>query len=261
MTITTSAVRTAGAASPWVAAQLAGPPRRAPVLHAGRSAVYLDLGGSCLAVLARDAVHVPCGVRTSLPSLPDPGPGGDASVGDGAVGLPGCAVLVTAVVDATVPVLTAGGATWGTARLAERLDGRLDAVRAALPDQTLHRLAAGDPRAVRDLLGLGPGLTPLGDDVLCGWLAAAVASGREALDDVRDAVSDEATLRTTTLSATLLACASRGEAVPQFRAVLAAMAGADRDGLERSAEAVLGIGDTSGAGLLLGALLALGGAR
>jgi Protein of unknown function (DUF2877) len=119
-------------------------------------------------------------------------------------------------------------------------------------------MPSGQPAAVRALLGLGPGLTPLGDDVLCGWLAAAVARRHPALDDLRSTVLVDAPARTTTLSTTLLGCASRGEGVPELRALLGGLARENPAGVEQSVDLLLRVGDTSGAGLLLGALLALG---
>ncbi|MDN5894775.1 MAG: DUF2877 domain-containing protein, partial [Nocardioides sp.] len=68
-----------------------------------------------------------------------------------------------------------------------------------LPGVALADLQHGDPAAVAELLGRGGGLTPLGDDVLFGWIATACAVGR----DERAAVSDEVarrSTRTTTLS-------------------------------------------------------------
>ena len=254
-------VHVAGSASIWVLGQVAGPRREAKVLHAGRSAVYLDLAGTCLAILSARAVQVPCGVRTPLLSLPEVRSGDQALVHDGSVAVPGCEVLVTTIVDTTVPVLTADDATWGGERLA-RLEGKWPvAVPDALPVTALDQLAQGDDRAVRGLLGLGPGLTPLGDDVLCGWLAAAVACRHPHLDAVRSAVALEAGGRTTTLSATLLSCASRGEGVPEFRSLLGGVASRNAPVVEQSADLVLRVGETSGAGLLIGATLALQGAR
>lgn len=255
---TTPAVQVVGSASIWVRGQVAGPRRVAKVLHAGRSAVYLDLDGSCLAVLAGRAVQVPCGVRTALPVLPDVGPGDEVVVVDGSVVMPGCEVVVATLVDTTVPVLTPAAAAWGAAQLA---DQALRSVRAALPATALERLAAGDPRSVAALLGLGAGLTPLGDDVLCGWLATAVASGHPALDALRREVALAAAARTTTLSATLLTCASRGEAVPEFQSLISGMARESSPTVQQAAELLLGVGETSGAGLLLGTRLALEAAR
>lgn len=250
-----------GSASIRVLGQVAGPRRVATVLHAGRSAIYLDLDGSCLAVLAADAVRVPCGVRTSMPALPHAVPGDEVVVHDGSIELPGCEVMLTKLLDTTAPVLTSASVAWGAERLDRCVSPRLADARHTMPDHALSRLAAGDPDSVGALLGLGPGLTPLGDDVLCGWLATAVAHRHPALDDVRSTVLLEAPRRTTTLSATLLDCASRGEGVPEFHGLLSAVAIQDAAAVEQSVDLLLGIGETSGAGLLLGALLALGGRR
>jgi Protein of unknown function (DUF2877) len=98
------------------------------------------------------------------------------------------------------------------------------------------------------LLGHGPGLTPLGDDVLAGWFATRAALG------VPDAVLAGAVRRrlgaTTLLSATLIDCALHGEALPQLAAWL-------RDPCPATRQALLAVGATSGAGLLTGASLAL----
>ena len=246
-----------GSASIWVLGRVAGPRRRGRVLHVGDSAVYLELEGSCLAVLGARAVQVPCGVRTQLPSLPATEAGAEVLVEDGSVVLPGLEVMVTNIVDTTVPVLSAVNAAWGGEVLDELLADRLEGVRAELPGPALAALAEGDAGSVAQLLGLGPGLTPLGDDVLCGWLATAVASRHPALADLRGSVALAATDRTTTLAATLLACASRGEGVPEFRSLLVGINQQNRAVVEQALELMLNIGQTSGAGTLLGALVAL----
>ena len=56
------------------------------------------------------------------------------------------------------------------------------------------------------LAGRGPGLTPLGDDILIGYIGAAALAG----EDV-SALAERAAGKTTALSATLLRCAARGE--------------------------------------------------
>jgi Protein of unknown function (DUF2877) len=109
-----------------------------------------------------------------------------------------------------------------------------------------------DADAVPRLVGRGDGLTPLGDDVLCGWLATHRAAD-VATPDVDAAVRSHAH-RTTLLSATLLDCAINGEVVPEFGAWLSALGTDDEPA---RASAVLAIGATSGAGLLAGARLAL----
>jgi hypothetical protein len=255
---TAPSVHVVGAASIWVLGQVAGPRRDATVLHAGRNAVYLDVDGTCLAVLAARAVQVPCGVRTALPTLPELSSGDKAFVIDGSIEIPGCEVLVTDIVDTTVPVVSAEAAAWGAARITEHAGPRLEAARTALPTAALDRLASGDSRAVTALLGLGAGLTPLGDDVLCGWLASAVSRRHPSLDELRSVVAAAAARRTTTLSATLLGCAARGEGVPEFRTLLSAVASRNGLAVDESVDLILGVGASSGAGLLLGAVLALG---
>lgn len=258
-------VHVVGAASLWVVGQVTAPRRTARVVHAGPDAAYLDLDGTCLGVLAAGAVLVPCGIRTALPTLPPVAPGSEAVVVAGAVELTGTDgaqldVTVTGLVDTTVPVLPDPADT-GRALVdlaADRPDpDRLDPVREALPADALRQLADGDPASVLALLGLGPGLTPLGDDVLAGWLATAVACRHPRLAPVRDAVTAAARRRTTTLSSTLLGCAGRGEVVPDHRSLLQALARGDTEAARPLLDAVLGIGATSGAGMVLGTLLAL----
>ena len=98
------------------------------------------------------------------------------------------------------------------------------------------------------LLGRGPGLTPLGDDVLAGWFTTRAALGRP--DDVLAAAVRRRMGATTLLSATLLDCALRGEALPQLADWLA-------EPTDTTVDALLGVGATSGAGLLAGAELAI----
>jgi hypothetical protein len=107
-----------------------------------------------------------------------------------------------------------------------------------------------DAAAPDALLGCGPGLTPSGDDVLAGYLLGCRAVGRpvptlSGLD------------RTTWLSATLLRHARDGDCVPQFAAVVAALA-ADVP-LGPAVAALLRVGHTSGAALATGLLLAASG--
>jgi hypothetical protein len=109
-----------------------------------------------------------------------------------------------------------------------------------------------DVAAVADLVGRGDGLTPLGDDVLCGWLVAHRAAG-VATPAVDDAVR-RALPRTTTLSATLLECALAGECPNLVAGYLRAIGTPD----ERAARAALeALGHSSGSGLAHGVDLAL----
>jgi hypothetical protein len=172
-------------------------------------------------VLSRSAVPVPCGLRSRLAEVPDD----PAVVAGGVLHLGGVPLPVARLVDVRVPRI----------------------------DPALVRPGGLGVAGVDRLVGLGPGLTPYGDDVLCGWLAVHRAAG--IVTDEVDARVRALAGRTTLLSATLLDCAVRGEVVPAFGAWLVAL-GTPHELV--AADAVLAVGASSGAGLLAGAALALG---
>jgi hypothetical protein len=111
------------------------------------------------------------------------------------------------------------------------------------------------------LLGMGPGLTPSGDDVVMGLLLAlnrCAAGGwdRGDLDQLNRALIDAATQRTTLLSANAITCAAAGEADERLLAPLDAAWG----GRAPSPEAVVGLlgwGASSGRDALVGMAVAL----
>jgi Protein of unknown function (DUF2877) len=130
----------------------------------------------------------------------------------------------------------------------------------------MHALQIHDQPAIRGhtrgLIGLGPGLTPSGDDLLCGLLA-----GLRILDDrpglrcssaqanlaLIDRTVAEAQTRTTLLSRTLLHYAAQGVATEPLLRVLWALG----SGLGiADVDHVLGIGHSSGSDMLTGAVLA-----
>ncbi|WP_141800026.1 DUF2877 domain-containing protein [Nocardioides sp. SLBN-35] len=225
-----------GAGSGTLRALLAGPTVTGSVVHAGRQAVYADLDGLVVGVLARGAVHVPCAVLTTLPGLPEATVGDPVLAGDGELRVGPLSVTVTRLVSFAVPRLTTPLAP---------VEADLSPARDQLATDALDLLAAGDPAAVPALVGRGDGLTPVGDDVLAGWLVATRAAGRDS-SPIAEAV--EAHLpRTTSLSAALLRHAIAGEAIAPFRVALTTGAVAG----------LLAVGHTSGAGMLLGAHLSL----
>jgi hypothetical protein len=179
---------------------------------------------------------VPCALWSTVPDLTALAPvvrvdGGDLVVGDRRV-------RVTRLVDSRATTVGRHG------------NRRSEPAVLMTSAAGLHLPADGEltPDDVDRLIGRGPGLTPLGDDVLAGWLATRAAGGRP------DAAVADAVLRragaTTLLSATLLDCAARGEVLPQLGAWLA-------DPTADATDALLAVGATSGAGLLAGAALAL----
>jgi len=254
-----------------------------------RGALYLKIAGppGALAVLAHDAVRLPCGLvlpTTSaevpltslaptllgppLPALPSPDAPAGFVVGDGAVSWTGPAG----------PLVVRAVREWAPARAAqgEVAASALAAVRTALSDASLAgpdpgvdlRLladlaaAAGDRDAssavTARLLGSGPGLTPSGDDVLAGFLAGAAAFRLDAAA-LREAIAVLGPAGTTALSAALLWHAGRGECIGEVAAVAAVLTGHRRIGPEQAGRAVSrlrSVGHTSGVALDLGLVTA-----
>jgi len=122
-------------------------------------------------------------------------------------------------------------------------------------------LAGGAPLAelVPELLGLGPGLTPAGDDVLAGALVAAQATDDPRLPDWRASVLQLLRRRpTTAVSEAMLRCALDGFATPQLadyvHAVCTAGTHTDPDVLDAATVNLLAVGSSSGAALMAGVL-------
>ena len=206
-----------------------------PVVHASATAIYVDLDGWCLGLVSATATRVPCALWSTLPDLSVLEPVVDVRRGDLVVG--DRTTRITRLVD---PLVTRAGRHGAGSPERPRLglDLGLD-----LPAD--GRLTTAD---LDRLLGRGPGLTPLGDDVLAGWFTTRAALGRP--DDVLAAAVRRRMGVTTLLSATLLDCALRGEALPQLADWLA-------EPTDTTVDALLGVGATSGAGLLAGAELAI----
>lgn len=195
----------------------AAPDSALNVVARGRDAIYLDAGDWCFGVVAPAAVRVPCAMVTAAPLTFE-----TFEIKNGTVYADQMPLRVTRLSSHRVP----------------RLSGEV----------------AGTPPAVARLIGAGDGLTPYGDDVLCGWLgiqrAAGVATPRV------DALIRANLANTTALSATLLECAMAGEVIDEFAEFVSALG----TNLERPAVAVLKqVGGTSGIGLLEGARMALRG--
>lgn len=219
------------------------------VVHAGRHALYLDLDGWCLGVVGRAAAQVPCALRLGTDDLAAL-EGATAYVEAGTLHVDGTPLAVGRVVDTRVPRLDLAAGSPATTTRGDVPTTVVDFVAEVGLVRSPGR--ALDPADATRLVGRGGGLTPLGDDVLCGWLALHRAAGRATL--VMDAAVRALLPRTTLLSATLLECALHAEVLPEFAAYVAAVGGPDEP--DRAA-ALAAVGHTSGAGLLYGALLAL----
>lgn len=265
--------RVDGSVSTSVAEVVATSERVCHVVATTRSAAYLACGVSAtpvLALLSADAVRVPNGVVLPLPAEAEPfndlRPGATVLVGRGMLKHPVLRVV--------------GRSTWSPPHVhltqPERALARtsefahLLAVRGlppppelAKPEAALARaLLRGDERqtrrATRALIGRGPGLTPSGDDVLCGLLIGLAAlrdkSGDLGARTVRTVVDDHRS-STTTASGALLVHAARGEAIPELAELLRTLESASP--LTPALAALLAVGHHSGSDLARGILLAL----
>jgi len=123
------------------------------------------------------------------------------------------------------------------------------------PDPSPPRFAwgEGNPEACASgLVGLGPGLTPAGDDFLAGAVAALDALGR---GNIRAALARAvlaASGRTSPLSASLLRTAGAGHVGENFHTMVAAVIGGDAEAAITTAKR---IGHTSGWDALAGTVV------
>jgi hypothetical protein len=267
-------------ASTGIAELLRGPVRPARVLLAMPSAVYLsvatDRGGDVVGILTSDAARLPLGCmlfRASngrpLVGLPQGAPAevgaGRIVVGDLAVSaaawweprprlpssrpalLPeGVRQLRNALYGEGVPhsAFTLPGLPTGPGGPLAALRG---AVRRADMDAALRTAAR--------LVGLGPGLTPAGDDVMAGTVAGLVLLGHPAAPRFAAGVYALAAGRTTELSRALLRHAACGRVSAEYAAVLHGLVGGRQ--LSKAVDGLLATGSTSGRAMALGLCTAI----
>jgi len=114
----------------------------------------------------------------------------------------------------------------------------------------LSRASARDdnsPPPVAGLIGLGPGLTPSGDDMLCGILVALHATGRAKLAGrLAEAVMREAAGGTGIISRAHLACACQGLGGQALHEALNALLACNAPALDRALDALSRTGHSSG---------------
>jgi len=243
------AVLSSGSATGFVRAALAGSPGPARLLGSFPTACYLRLGsGAVIAVLTSDAVQLPIGLTlpwsSSRLDLRTVSRGGEPAVRPG-----------------TPPEVRLGRlrvAATGRRDAGLRYCGRpveIPALPGGLSDvlsDTVDPFVSPDA-AVAALLGRGPGLTPAGDDLLCGALAATRLfgiPGTQLADAVRNRLA--LPLSTPDLSRQLLLSALAGDGLPELQQLAEAMCA--RAGVERAWRRLLRIGHSSGAALAAGLL-------
>jgi hypothetical protein len=229
---------------------LAHAQRPAVVLAVFPAALYVEVDGSLLPVVAPGGLRLPTALALAGPARRvgwGVQPGDTVTVGGGGVSLPRVSVRAVRqwrprrmpVAPAVTPAHLAHVApsTW-----------RDDAAELGA------RVVSGGPVStlVRRLVGAGPGLTPSGDDVLCGLLLGLRLLGNaRSLPRLWDAVAPRLH-STTTLSAALLVEAVQGYAVPPVIELGDALAAVHAGGVPAAVARVLAVGHTSGADLLAG---------
>jgi hypothetical protein len=216
-------------ASVLLAPLVDGPRQELHVAHRGpRSCQLADAAGKVVAcVIVPGSVRLPHAVV--VPFLPrEPS---SVSVGDGSWGWDGFHASVSR--------------WWAPSRPDERrLQARVDA-------QSAARFAA----AWESGIGRGDGLTPFADDIVCGALVTLHAAGHPLAAAVAaDIAAAPLERRTTATSAALLRLAALGYCIDELGDYLRARAVVAPDHHVRSeaTQRLLGVGHTSGRGLLEG---------
>jgi Protein of unknown function (DUF2877) len=266
-------VAIAGVASLALRDLLRGPRRTGRLLAVLPRAIYLEFPEGTpeprvIAVSAPDSIRLPNAViATPFPSR---------------AGLEQFAAADTTLIEAGEGQITTGSLMIRIARWWDpspvfgpvsrsRLDHNATALARRRPDSGLEghqapaelaaSCAAGDlagaVEAAERLAGLGPGLIPSGDGIVCGVLLAlrllggAISGGTRAVwlaDWLGAAATGYAAQRTTALAAALLHCAAGGQAAAEASGVLLGIAG--QEPLEPAASRLLA--DTAGADLAWG---------
>jgi hypothetical protein len=248
---------------------LRGPRRSGRVLAVLPQVVYLEFPDSApaprvLALSQPDAIRLPVAVVTRFDSPPEPG--AEAWAGEDRVTAGDLDVRVVRWWDPS-PVfgpLSRARLDHGAGVLARFCQASAwQAGLAGYPAvaDLAAACAAGDLAGAVEtaelLAGLGPGLVPSGDGVVCGMLLAlrllggAISGGTRAVwlaEWLGAAATGYAAQRTTPLGAALLHCAAGGQAADSVSAVLLGMAG--QEPLEGAATRLLT--GTAGADLAWG---------
>jgi hypothetical protein len=121
-------------------------------------------------------------------------------------------------------------------------------------------------QSTKNLVGLGPGLTPSGDDLLAGFMASlrwAVNSFNgdlDSVDEINRTIANAAK-GTTMMSEQIIARAVDGEVDETVEGLLEAVLNGQIEDVKDSTEKVLALGETSGVdsivGILIGSLLGI----
>jgi hypothetical protein len=155
----------------------------------------------------------------------------------------GALPLAPAVLAAAGRILQAIGPSGRSALHEEPYRSRGALARARIDDGDLAE-------AARLLVGLGPGLTPSGDDALAGVLFAVRAALGPDAEGVTVGLAELG--ETGEISRAFLRWAARGQCLAPAHELLASAAAGDAAGAARAAGTMATVGETSGADFLLG---------
>jgi len=127
-------------------------------------------------------------------------------------------------------------------------------LRDGLSRQNIDQLRIG----AISIMGLGPGLTPAGDDFLLGVVLSLWASFPSgAKMPLADVIISSAATRTTNLSAAWLKAAARGEASESWHSLIRALNHPEKAPVLRASHKIIRSGHTSGADALTGFILGM----
>lgn len=111
----------------------------------------------------------------------------------------------------------------------------------------------GLPAGAQQLIGLGPGLTPSGDDFWCGvMIALRLLEHYKISEKIADTILSQAKERTNKISCAHLQCAAGGQGAQALHETISAMGVPDEARLNSALHALDKIGHTSGWDTLVG---------
>lgn len=245
-----------GAAATTLAPLLDGPVHPARVVGTVPTALHVvadDPRVPLICVCTPEAVRLPCSMV-----VPGPLPAhlGRASVGNGFIRLGDTWIGVGRWWRPLRPRFSNPDEPLALVQTARRLLDPLEPdVATAVPALIAWLSGRPAPGAVSALVGRGGGLTPCGDDLLCGALVALRALGDLRGRRLASAVARVAAVQTTHVSTALLVHASRGECIPELAGFVAALDG--RGDVAAAVRQLVRVGHSSGNALAHGVLLAL----
>src|SRR5699024_1785171 len=234
-----------GAAPAWIGDRLNAEPHEGRIVHAGSDAIYFTSDKDVIGVTSRHATSIPCAVATRLERMEElfegdrlPAIGETISIGAGAARFDGADIRIGRYLNFQMRPFSTAVAPRMRAQLAGLLGGPAPA---GLSENDLALLSRDPVAALPSVLGKGTGLTPFGDDVICGVLATLLGANFSSAHALRERILELAPTRTTRLSATLLRRAGAGDVLPAFARVVSDLS-RDSDRLTASVSNLCAIG-------------------